>query len=226
MAIAGRIDYHCCEVSSTALAARSPEGRTHMTLERLKIRRRSGEEHFRNGAQRLDADLMSFWQWSSSDLVSNATRGVVAEYLVALALDVDVGGVRDEWAPYDLLTRSGIKVEVKSAAYLQSWYQEAFSAITFRTPKTLAWDPDTNIQSRTPQRQADVYVFALLAHKDKPSIEPLDASQWEFYVLPTSALDARERSQHSITLRTLQQLSGVAVRFDQLKRAVEEATAS
>jgi hypothetical protein len=66
----------------------------------------------------LDFDLLSFWQWSASDLLSNATRGTVAEYLVARALDADPEGIRDEWAAYDLKTKDGVKVEVKSAAYL------------------------------------------------------------------------------------------------------------
>ena len=92
-------------------------------LDRLLIQRRSGVERFLNGPKDLSVDLLSFWQWKGSDLVSNATRGVVAEYLVALALHVDVSGVRDEWAAYDLVTPSGIKIEVKSAAFVQSWFQ-------------------------------------------------------------------------------------------------------
>ena len=51
-------------------------------------------------------------------------RGVVAEYLVAQALGV-AGGVREEWAPYDVDAPGGIRVEVKSAAYIQSWNQRA-----------------------------------------------------------------------------------------------------
>ena len=192
-------------------------------LDRLLIQRRSGVERFLNGPKDLSVDLLSFWQWKGSDLVSNATRGVVAEYLVALALHVDVSGVRDEWAAYDLVTPSGIKIEVKSAAFVQSWFQKTFSVISFRTSKTLAWDPDTNRQSKTARRQADAYVFALLAHKDKPSVSPLDASHWQFYVLATRVLDARTRSQHSITLRTLEKLSGGALKFDEVNQAVENA---
>jgi hypothetical protein len=59
----------------------------------------------------------SSWIRSGRD---NATRGVV-EYVVALAFGVDVSDIRERWATFDLLTPSGIKVDVKSAAYLQSW---------------------------------------------------------------------------------------------------------
>src|SRR5215208_5272042 len=95
------------------------------------LTRKSGRERFRDGANELDFDLLSFWQWSASNLLSNATRGVVAEYIVARALDASPEGVRDEWAAYDLRTKEDVKVEVKSAAFLQSWYQGRLSRISF-----------------------------------------------------------------------------------------------
>ncbi len=67
------------------------------------------------------------------------------------------------------------------------------------------------------------YVFALLAHEDKATINPLDVSQWRFYVLQTSALNARARGQHSITLRTLERECRECVSFDQLAAAVAAA---
>ena len=54
---------------------------------------RSGQEPFHDGSRPLGFDLLNFWQWSTSDLVSNTTRGVIAEYLVAQALEDPV--VRD-----------------------------------------------------------------------------------------------------------------------------------
>jgi len=192
-------------------------------LGRTLISRKSGREKFRDGSKELDFDLLSFWQWSASDLLSNATRGIVAEYLVARALDADPNGIRDEWAAYDLTTKDGTKIEVKSAAYLQSWYQGKLSRISFVVPKTRAWDPLTNLLAKQPARQADVYVFALLSHQDKQTVQPLDVSQWVFYVLPTSVLDGRTRSQHSITMATLCKLCERSVGYQDLRGAVEEA---
>ena len=60
-------------------------------------------------------------RWANSDLVSNVTRGVLAEYIVAHAVGVSTAIVRDEWAAYDLETPDGIKLEVMPAAYIQSW---------------------------------------------------------------------------------------------------------
>ena len=193
------------------------------TLGRLTTTRKTGAERFHEHGEEFAFDLLSFWQWSVSDLVSNVTRGRLAEYIVARALDLGSEGVRDEWAASDILTPSGIKVEVKSAAYIQSWYQRALSAVSFLVPRTLAWDADTNVQAQEARRQADVYVFALLAHIDKPTIDPLDLSQWRFYVLATSALDARNRSQHSITLKSLEALAGPPVEYSRVNDAVARA---
>lgn len=192
-------------------------------LQRLTITRKEGKEPFHMSGNRLDFDLLSFWQWTASDLVSNATRGIVAEYIVARALGMAEKGLRNEWAAFDLETTSGVKIEVKSAAYVQSWHQKRLSSITFMTPKTRAWDADTNTQSRETKRQADVYVFALLAHTDKTTIDPLNLDQWRFYVLPATILDKRTRSQHSITLKSLEKLCPSASTYTELPKAVEKA---
>lgn len=192
-------------------------------LGRIPVRRLSGSEPFTDGEHGLGFDLLGFWQWSVSDVIANTTRGVLAEYLVARSLGIDVSGVRDGWAACDLCTPSGVNVEVKSAAYLQSWHQTETSIISFRTPKTRAWDPDTNRLDAEAKRQADAYIFAILAHRQKSTLNPLDVSQWEFYVLPTPILNERTRSQHSITLPTLTRLSGGPVAYGDLAKAVREA---
>ncbi len=114
-------------------------------------------------------------------------------------------------------------VEVKSPAYVQSWFQKAHSKITFSGKKSLAWDRESNRQSTEAKRQADVYVFAVLAHQDKTTVNPLNLDQWEFWVLPTKALDERKRSQHSITLKSLRMLCGDCWAFGSLQQAVMTA---
>jgi hypothetical protein len=197
------------------------EERSMNDLQRMTTKRKDGREPFHINGDILDFNLLSFWQWSASDLVNNAIRGIVAEYIVARALGVADSGVREGWAAFDLETPSGIKVEVKSAAYVQSWHQKRLSTIKFVTPKTREWNADTNIQSRESKRQADVYVFALLAHADKTTIDPLNLDQWRFYVLPTATLDGRTRSQHSITLASLEKLCSGNITYSDLPSAVE-----
>ena len=125
-------------------------------------------------------------------------------------------GVRDGWAAYDLETSDGIKVEVKSAAYVQGWHQEKLSSISFGISKTRRWNDETNKTAQESRRQADVYVFALLAHQDKATIDPLNLDHWHFYSLPAATLNSKAGSQYSISLKTLQKLSGSAVNYKDL----------
>ena len=71
-------------------------------------------------------------------------------------------------------------------------------------------------------RHADVYVFAIWTVKEKKQeVDPLDVSKWDFYVVPTCFLNERKRSQHSITLTSLQAFE--LVRFSELARSVAMA---
>lgn len=194
-----------------------------VVLGRLSVLPRTGDEPVHDAGRPLGLSLRDFWRWSASDLVSNVIRGVFAEFLVAHALGIDVGGVRDSWAAFDLVTPAGIRVEVKSAAYVQSWWQRRLSAISFSVRRTRAWSGDTGLMAADAVRQADVYVFALLAHADKATIDPLNVDQWRFFVVPTAVLNARTRSQHSITLRSLRGIAA-ELRLAEVAGAVAEAT--
>jgi hypothetical protein len=157
----------------------------------------TGNEHFQNGQNSTPAIVLDFWRWSASDLVSNASRGVLAEFIVATALDV-AEGIRTEWDAFDLTANNGTKVEVKSAAYLQRWHQDSPSVIRFSIAPSSAWNAETNQTETDKKRQADVYVFCLLHHRDKETLDPLNLDQWTFYVLPTSELNAHCGDQKSI----------------------------
>ena len=193
-------------------------------IPKLDIKKKTGREPFYSGGAMRDFDVLDYWRWATSDLVSNASRGILAEYIVAKAVGVSTTGVRDEWAAYDLETPDGIKLEVKSSAYVQSWWQRDFSSISFKIKKTRSWNDETGY-SGEPTRKADLYVFALLAHKEHHTIDPLDLDQWQFYVLPTAQLEERKGSQSSISLSALTELTA-PVPFDELRGAVYKARAS
>lgn len=115
------------------------------------------------------------------------------------------------------MTPEGIKIEVKSSAYLQSWFQKKLSKILFSTKPTLFWNNANGEQAKEKARHADVYVFCLLRHEDKATVDPLNMNQWEFYVLAT-----RELSEyHSITLNSLSQLTD-AIPYDMIYTVVKE----
>lgn len=190
-----------------------------MSLHALEATRLTGAEPFHRSGQHLGFDLRSFWQWACSDINGNALRGLVAEYLVGRAVGGD-GGVRTEWHAYDVVTSSGLKVEVKTSAYLQTWKQEKLSAISFDIAPKRGWDAATNTMADTASRSANVYVFAVHSHKDKATLDPLDADQWEFYVLPAAVLDERVPGQKTIALSSLLKLRPKKVGFDGLADAI------
>jgi hypothetical protein len=136
-------------------------------LDKIHATPKSGEETLSHEGIPLSHNLMDFWRWSVSDLLSNATRGRFAEFIVATATGVDIQQPRDEWAAFDLITPDGIKIEVKSSAYIQSWHQKELSKISFSTKAAYVWDSETSTQSAIAYRSADVYVFCLLHHDDK-----------------------------------------------------------
>lgn len=189
-------------------------------LPSLVVTRKTGSEPFRVGPTVLGFDLLSFWQWSASDLVSNALRGRLAEYIVAQALGI-ADGLRAEWDAYDLRTRQGVTIEVKSAAYLQTWAQKALSAISFDIAPTRYWEAVTNELAIEARRQADLYVFAMLAHRDKPTLDAMDLSQWNFYLLPKAMLDARLPKQKQLSLSALLRLEPVQCSFGELGPSIE-----
>lgn len=108
----------------------------------LEVRRKTGVEAFRSGGRSARFELIEFWQWTCSDLTNTALRGVLAEFIVARALGA-ADGTRVEWDACDVRTADGLKVEVKSAAYLQSWRQAMPSSIPFDVRPSLGWDAAT-----------------------------------------------------------------------------------
>ena len=180
---------------------------------------REGTEPLVFEGQAVGASLQDFWAWGYSDLINNTQRGALAEFIVAQAIGV-ANTVRVDWTPWDLTTPSGIKVEVKSAAYIQSWSQAGPSKITFGVARRRGVVGDSGVLDNDPRHHADVYVFAHLAEIDQTVIDPLDLDQWEFYVVPTSVLEQRKRSQHSITLPSLRRLAK-ELTWAQLADAVE-----
>lgn len=192
----------------------------------MRIERRTGGERFVYQGEVLPhLSLIDFWQWSGSDLVSNAMRGVLAEYIVACDLGA-ADGVRTEWDAYDLRTKSDIKVEVKSAAYCQSWQQTKLSNICFGIAPTLGWDANTEIRATESVRQADVYVFCVLHHRDKATLDPLNLDQWDFYVLPARVLNEHCLIQKTITLSSLLRLNPKKVAYGEIGAGIDEVTST
>ena len=189
-------------------------------LPTLEVNTKTGDEHFHEDGKALPLTLLNYWRWSGSDLVGNAERGILAEYLVGSALKM-TESVRLEWDAYDIRTPSKLKVEVKSSAYIQSWAQTDYSTISFDIAPKKSWDAKENTFDDDSQRSADVYVFCLLAHKDQGTLDPLNVDQWEFYVIGTSELDEHCGEQKSIRLAPLKALGPEQPSYATLSETVE-----
>ena len=190
-----------------------------MALPVIKPTHKTGEEPILS--QTKKTKLLDFWQWAYSDILGNTERGILAEYFVALACGIE-NQERISWDAYDLKLENGIKVEVKSSAYIQTWEQKDYSKPIFGIQKTIAWDSETNVYDKEKKRQADIYVFCLLAHKDQDTINPLDTSQWEFFVLPTSILNKELEDMKTVTLSRLIEIGAAITSFEDLLRVITD----
>ena len=185
----------------------------------VKQTRKTGRELFTVGGNAAGMSMADFWVWAYSDMVNNTERGILAEFIVASALGV-ADGIRSAWEKYDL-SFMGRGVEVKSAAYVQAWHQKKPSPIIFDIRPTRGWDATTGQYDAEQKRQADVYVFCLLAHADKATLNPLDLSQWEFYVVPTAWLNEMLPTQKSVSLSFLKRHNVTPCGYTKIRSRVE-----
>ncbi len=166
-----------------------------------------------------DTKLVDYWRWAHSNLIDNAERGAFAEFLVYTAMRA-TSKTRVNWNNYDVLSPEGIRIEVKASGYIQSWAQEKLSAISFSIRPTYGWDAETNQYSEVCVRQSDVYVFCLHIHMVQETINILDASQWTFFVLPTTVLNAWVGMQKTISLSRVKKLGAMETDYMGLREAI------
>lgn len=146
--------------------------------------------------------LSDFWSWAHADLVSNTERGKLAEYIVACALEVQNQDL-PSWNSCALVSPEGIRIEVKASGYIQSWGQAKVSTLSFGIQPTHSRNPETNSYAGEEKRQSDIYVFCVFKNTDQNTLNPLDVSQWDFYLLPSKVLNEKVGAQKRITLSRL-----------------------
>ncbi|MCP2637654.1 hypothetical protein K0817_013930 [Microbacterium sp. HD4P20] len=148
------------------------------------------------------ATVLDFWRFAMSDLRTNNTRGYLAEFLVARSLGVVAERV--EWDDFDVLWE-GVKIEVKSSAYLQSWPQRRLSQIKFTNLRGREWGDITAGLAAEKTYKADVYVLSVHTIQHHDNYNPLDVAAWQFYILPRSTLVGL--NVDSLTLPTVARLT-------------------
>lgn len=168
--------------------------------------------------------IADFWQWAYSDILSNRNRAIFAEFLVGAALGV-LDNIRVEWDSVDLRYR-GKRIEVKSAAYVQSWAQSKPSKVIFDISQKLSWDAETNAYATERSRTADCYVFCLFSERDinKARETIMNVESWQFYVLSTEYINRTFAQKKAIALSRIQ-TGCEAISFHELKHCVDLALA-
>ena len=191
----------------------------------IPIKQKDGEEPFHRSGNGVGTKLVDYWRWAVSDLLGNTERGGIAEFIVAMDFGI-TDGVRNSWEPFDLTTKDGFQVEVKSAAYIQTWKQESYSHISFSVRPTYAWDARTDQWGAEQKRQSDAYVFCVLVNKDQATIDSLDIDQWEFYVLSTRVLDEKLKEQKTVGLAALLKLGAAKARFGEIASTIVDVVSN
>ncbi len=161
------------------------------------------------GADLEPTTLQDFWIWAFSDLCDDDVKGIFAEWMVLRLLGISTSR-RCSWADNDLVLESGVTIEVKSSAYWQSWRALDGLGRTREIVGTPHLD-EAKIrfcglvrgrsdlgEAHSPKLRSHLYVFAFQHHPDYQTWDAMDLSQWEFYVVPASALPAKSVSLKSL----------------------------
>ena len=163
----------------------------------------------------------------SSGLINNVDRGHYVECMIILALgeEWNLTSAERGWAPWDIESTDGARLEVKQSAVLQSWSvagdapqprTQSFD-IAFRKEP---WTKGGNFPSYIPGRPADVYIFACHSLTDLAIADHRSADQWRFIIVPERELP----NQKTISINRLKKLAA-ETRYGQLAHTISATLA-
>ena len=185
-----------------------------------------GSEQLTFKDKELGSSVLDFWSWAYSDLIRNVNRGAFAEFIVLEAMNNQSGitpprtNFRVSMDAYDLLSPDGIRVEVKSSAYIQAWESEHPTRISFRIAPAKSLDSSGNYSADSQYcRHSDVYVFCVWTAMSREQ-NILDLSLWDFYVIATKTLDQKVPNLKTITFQSLLSLHPRKVDYFGLYEAI------
>ena len=170
-----------------------------------------GNEPLHVGGHDIALTVNDFWRWSFSDFSDFSTRDAFAEFLAASSLGLTADGAarqhRARYLLYAPLGGSGLRVSVRTAAYVQSDEAEHPDHIIFVIPKK----PD-----------CDAYLFCVF--KAMTGAEsPLNTDLWDFYALRSCALGGSVSERGFVTLPVLMGLNPVWSDYYGIGDAIKKA---
>lgn len=166
----------------------------------------------------LDRSVDEFRRWALSDWKSPTTRAQLAEYYVRCALGLDDEPIGD-WEHVDIYLGND-RIEVKASAHLQPARGGEMKRTSPRfdiKEREWAWSNEAWdwMRSESPKRWADCYVLCL--ESADAAYDPLDLSQWKFFVLSTPVIDRTFGRQKTVSVGRLRQEGFRPVAFGRLE---------
>lgn len=158
------------------------------------------------------ARVIDFWRWYASNLLRGTLRGALAEFIVAVALGINVDKPRDSFAEFDLLYKNA-EIEVKSCSATSK-------RISFDIARRTRYSPQTKWRDK--RRRSSLYVFCLINEQREEYINPLDLNQWEFYIISTANIEHTFGEQKTVGLEAIKPMS-IQTKYDGIKQAVDLA---
>lgn len=177
----------------------------------------TGNETFLTGNKSIHLTIGDFWRWAYSDLFYCNNLSVLAEYIIASALEINGARSSALLKQYDFLTSNGFRVNVRTAAYVESRYANRPDCISFCISSFGI--PCGNGKTK---QTSDVYVFCIYKGMKKTE-SPLNLDFWEFYVLPSSVLDKINPPKKTITLPSLMKLEPLWCDYYGIDGAIQKA---
>ena len=163
--------------------------------------------------QSLGITMLDFWKYQYSNIYD--MQEYIAEFIVGKALGIDEPINRDGWTLYDIFYGNK-RIEVKETGYYYSWQKNGKISKHRTFGITSAYGSD-NVKAR----QNDIYVFCLNTGTNAGESNPLEMSNWEFYVVPTAVINANcAPKQKSISLGKVRKLAPMT-RFQDLKSTID-----
>lgn len=166
-----------------------------MVIERggaLAVQQRDPQTPLHGPDGRVLGHMSDFWTWAYAGNDPQAEPRILPGYLVELALN------RTPSRRWNAPTKGAaarqqelidsLAVEVRGASEVPSLARTGAANISF----SLANRPDV-----------DVWIFALLAHTDTQTLDPLNAGQWAFFVVPDVYLELAMPRARAISLTEL-----------------------
>ena len=163
-----------------------------------------GNEKFTLNDEELDLSILDFWRWHFCDRFDLQDK--MAEYIVAKALGLEKAYNIRNWTLFDILYREK-RIEVKETSYYHSWQtdeepkskQRNFGITKAHTEYQNSYSPLA--------RQNDIYVFCLKTGNTKSESDPLKLENWEFYIIPTSTINAECGDAKSVSLSRIRNMT-------------------